>query len=195
LWKEGFSLYRFLFLWIVIPIIFFSIPPGKLALYILPIYSGVALAGAYVWNGLIINRTPWVKIFLVYVRVMSMGMLISTIFIKNLNLSIYSFLIVFMILGLTVCLSVKINTVDLRSGLVISSFVLITLLVLLSHSILRNNDELVHDQQDVAAFIHEIPDVESVYVFDERLPSLAFYLNRDIISIQYKDSSLDRETH
>lgn len=191
--KEKFSTTHVLLFWVFLPLIFFSMSTSKLILYVLPIYGGMALLSAYQWHQIITKRKVWVYIFLAFCYVAVLALALAPQFDASLvfNTTMYG-----MLIGMATVFTMTfywMKKFSIEKLLVYLSIFFTSALTMFATFFFHNNAEKVHDQRHVAAFIRELPNVDEVYVYNKRLPSIAFELQQPIVSIADGDRGLKRE--
>ncbi|UII21273.1 hypothetical protein [Fulvivirga ligni] len=189
---KAYSVDSVLLIWIFLPLIFFSLSTSKLILYVLPIYGGIALLAAHSWER-VKNKLRWDAGFLIFTGIVALALGLMPLFDHSLVYGFLWFCSIGLLMMVSIILYVRIKSESPDRLLIYLSVVFTSSLTVLASIFFHNNPAKVHDQRNVAAFIKDIPDVEKIYVYNERLPSLAFNLDRSIISIADGDSDLDRE--
>lgn len=187
------SIYLALLMAAVVPLIFFSISSSKRILYILPIYSLLAVLTAQLLtkasNGNIKITNRIVLIF----SLLILFAFAATLFVNfemNFPLiigiaSIFLIPIIFWIYKFK----------NIRSKAIIASMLISLFLVISSSTIFSVNQLKVNATKPITDFIinTKLNDRE-IYVFNRRVPSVAFGLNKSIISLNDGHESLARET-
>jgi 4-amino-4-deoxy-L-arabinose transferase len=181
-------------LWIVVPLLFFSLSSSKLLLYILPIFPAVAVWAAHSWSQMMKkNQTRWNITLLVYHAILLAAIALAPLFVKE--ITDYNFAIWGMALvmgGLVVYQWFNIAK-PLKSVWVAALFSLS--LTILSSFFLGANPVLSNDTKDVAELVKTLlPPNGTIMVFNKRLPSMAFETQQMTLSINDGDSGLNRET-
>ncbi len=192
--KSPFTYKRVLWLWIVIPLFFFSLSTSKLILYVLPVFPAIAIIAASTWQhlpGKIRQRWSMVLAFyhiLIIVTLLSAGSITS----KSFNFSAGMYVVIGLMVALIAFHIIKI----FRSRIAVpvaSAFSL--LLVVFSTYFMQANPRIANDQRNVAKEAKaKLTDAGHIMVYDRRLPSVAFHAHQDIISIYNGNRGLDRET-
>lgn len=192
--RQSFGLPHLFFCWVIVPLIFFSISRSKLVLYVLPIFPGIALAAAWHWSQLRSEaQKKWMIAFIVFTSVAVLTLLIA----PQADTTLRYTPIMYGLLGLVaggVLLTARGST-DIQRKLPGVTFAFIMLLTVFATHFFAHNPALVHDQRPLAQYLREryAPDTP-LLVYDERLPSLAFGLQQDIVSLYNGDRDLVRET-
>ncbi|UKJ08549.1 ArnT family glycosyltransferase [Solitalea lacus] len=185
------TVYNILVWWLLIPFIVYSISSSKLTLYILPLSSGFSLVTAYYFDQALNAIWKWV-IFIIHCLIF---LAISLLNFFNTNFTVPEWLyfvpaIAFLV-GLLTCVLVKQEQKAI--GLLNISFALT--LLLYSSFFLHYNSFKANSIRPIASFIKANSlNRSNILVYDKFLPSLAFELNTDIISIYNTENSLKRET-
>ncbi len=188
------KLYKRLFiLWLVVPLIFFSLSSSKLILYILPLFAGQALLTAWLLSQL----TPEIALIyakgsILYFAVLAIALLIAPLL--PINILLPDWVLVFpglMLVGLIILWN---KTMQPLHKLLSSALLFTLLLIPYSTHFMGSNPQLVKGSRPIASIIvnKNLQD-RQILVYDNLLPSLAFELNKDIISIKDKSRHLNRE--
>jgi len=190
------SYYFALLIGIVIPLIFFSFSSSKMIFYILPTYSLFAILVAQFFYNCIYNK----KDILIYKILLSYSLLIGLVFTSTLffpqKMHIPQTICVFgMICIILSILIYKTRMIDSNIKSILLSFVTSILLLISSGYYLssQENSEL-KSSKAVTDFI-KINNLRNreILVYNSLMPSIAFALNKSIISINDGNSKLDRE--
>jgi 4-amino-4-deoxy-L-arabinose transferase len=181
---------RLLIWWLLIPFIIFSASSSKLVLYILPLSIGFSLVtGYYVTTGLS-NRLFLLTISLCGLIYIALPV---TIYLQEFA----GAQIIIPLASVSLLISIGLwflKMTDERKLLILSSVFAITL-TLSSSIIFKLNGDQVNTLTSVSTFVNENQLRErNIIVYDELLPSIAFELDKDIISVYAGDRSLKRET-
>lgn len=185
---------RLFILWLLVPLVFFSFSGSKLILYILPLFAGMALLVSW----LLVNLSPEAarkatKGSMIFFAIITVALLLAPV--PPLGISLPWAAMIFtalMLLGLFLLWHSEIS--DLNK-LLLSSLVFTLLLLPYATHLLGNNPSLTNGSRPIAAIIKANQLQErDILVYDRLLPSLAFELDKQIISLHDESSSLDRET-
>jgi 4-amino-4-deoxy-L-arabinose transferase len=180
--------------WILVPVIFFSISQSKLILYVLPVYSGIALGSIWVWRH--INDTKknlWGKISFIYHIISLVVLALYILFSKEIKVPNVFFLI--SIISVVSLVFLRFNMQCLTSRTFLSALIFTSTLILNSTYIFSKNPHVVNDQTGILSYIKtEYPDTENLLVFNRRLPSVQFHSDLNIVSLYYGNHDLNRET-
>ena len=174
----------------------FSLFSSKLILYILPVYSYVALISAYFLHT---ARTETLKNFIYTYRtliiLLSLG-LIGLFYLNWIDLNTGSTVILIFLLIFNIGLFF-LRFFNSRKKQLLSLSFLFSIVLIFSFRILGNqNPFLINSPIGLA---EEIKDIEKeinkrkIAVFDTRLSSLPFYLDQKVISIHQNNSEARRE--
>ncbi|MBL6447749.1 glycosyltransferase family 39 protein [Fulvivirga sp. 29W222] len=191
--KKKTAILKLLLIWVFVPLCFFSLSSSKLILYILPIYAGMALAAAYMWHNMILMHKQWLTAYSVFTVLILLGLMLAPLLDKSLLFNTEVYFLVCGV-GLVILIAVLLKWHRHKLSLIYYQVLVTSTLTLFSSLLFSSNPEKLHDQKNLAAFISSIPGVDQVYVYNELLPSLAFELNKDIISVNAGSSHLFRET-
>ena len=185
------KLYVLLGLGIVIPFLFFSAASSKLVPYILPLFSLFALVLAQLIQQFGLSKTEYYLI-VSYTILIALGGLLGAVLPLDFNIP----LVVLFISAVTLLALYLINKFILNfSSRVIHTVFAASLFILLSSGfILSKNQIEVNGTQPLAEFILENKLNENeILVYNKRLPSVSFHLQKSIVSIYDGNKDLNRE--
>lgn len=192
--KSSFSYKRVLWLWIAIPLFFFSLSTSKLILYVLPVFPSIAIIAASVWHNLHEkNRQRWHNMLAIYHIIIFVAIL-SAKFItsEDINFSSGMYVILGLMISLIVFQIIKIHRTQAAVPIA-AAFSL--LLIVFSTYFMQANPQIANDQRNVAQEAKaKLSDEGRIWVYDRRLPSVAFHAHQNIISIYNGNRELNRET-
>ncbi len=183
-----------LLLAVAVPLIFFSISTSKRILYILPLYPLLAVVIA-----LMLQKTKEEKSIFVLRFIASYALLLfialgiapwiaGKITFPTLLTPISFFLILWLVWFW------RSSTMEVKSKSVLISFVAAAYFLLAATTLFSYSVQSFKIATPVAQWIKEKHlDKQEILVYNKRLPSLAFELNRSIISLYNGDRSLNRE--
>ncbi len=183
-----------LLLAVAVPLIFFSISTSKRILYILPLYPLLAVVIA-----LMLQKTKEEKSIFVLRFIASYALLLfialgiapwiaGKITFPTLLTPISFFLILWLVWFW------RSSTMEVKSKSVFISFVAAAYFLLAATTLFSYSVQSFKIATPVAQWIKEKHlDKQEILVYNKRLPSLAFELNRSIISLYNGDRSLNRE--
>ncbi|MDA3953376.1 MAG: glycosyltransferase family 39 protein [Bacteroidales bacterium] len=188
------SLYNALLIGCLVPLIFFSISSSKRILYILPVFSLMAVLTAQLFSKISIEKSKIVyKILigflLVLVLAFSATLFINIEFIVPKSLGIIS---IFMIPFIFLIYKTKRINSKLKS---MHLTVAISILLLIGSGVVLSTNQLkVNSPKPVTDFIlgKKLND-RKIIVYNTMKPSIAFGLNKSIISLNDGNSDLARE--
>ncbi|MCP2044329.1 phospholipid carrier-dependent glycosyltransferase [Pontibacter sp. HSC-36F09] len=185
---------RLFVLWLLIPLLFFSLSSSKLILYVLPMLAGIALLISWLVYQLtardlrIIARVTFVYLGLVVLSLILLRFL-------PLGFTVPLPLVLFAVLMLGV---IYLLWRYMQQGIqqVVAAVLAFTVfLIPFSTHLLGANAEQMNSSKAVADLIREENlQGRTIIVYDRLLPSLAFALNKDIVSVSDQHHSLKRET-
>lgn len=181
--------------WLVIPFLFFSISSSKLILYVLPLSPYVALAAAW-----FLAESPWKQLKGYYffywgflVLVLLTLIVIFTGRIPGFNLHPNLLIVLFLSAGAGWLIWFFIKKSKERFALL--SLFLPLILVPVSTQVFKQTEGNAHGMMPVVHFLKEHHlNQQKIIVWDKRLPSLSFDLQKELYSVYYKDFSLKRHT-
>ncbi|MHC2993339.1 hypothetical protein OB13_17795 [Pontibacter sp. HJ8] len=185
---------RLFVLWLLVPLVFFSLSGSKLILYILPLFAGLALLVASLLHALpeATNRKVFKGSF-AYYTFLAFALLVIPFLPVGLVLPWPALMYpVLVIVGLYFVWQVKKESLNQ----VCATALLFTgLLLPYSTHLLGANAARLKNSTDLAAALRrEGLHSRQILVYDRLLPSLAFGLGRNVISVQDQHKSLQRET-
>lgn len=177
--------------WFLIPLIAFSAFSSKLVLYILPLSVGFSLITGYsLSQGMsrLSEITFTSLIILIYLGLIAAPFVATNFIVDPLVQSIP-------VVALLATLAAGILHVRKERRIVLSASMFAITLVLFSSSLFRSNGVHVNTLEPVASFIaNNNLGHRNILVYDQLLPSLAFELDREIISVYDGNKYLRRET-
>ena len=178
----------------VIPLIFFSISSSKRILYILPLYGLLAILIADLFSKI---NTEKVKIINSFVLGFSGLILLAFIVAPFINTGMnfpYYLAIGSCIALITISLFYK-SIKELKFKPILTSLIVTVFLLISASTILAKNELKINASKPVTDFIiSENLNSRDVLVYNIRKSSIAFGLNKSIISLYDGHGSLNRET-
>jgi 4-amino-4-deoxy-L-arabinose transferase len=194
LWKDKTNPVFLLLVWIFIPLVFFSLSQSKLLLYILPIFPAIALTAAWIWQKMASpSHVIWDRVLFGFHLLVIMGLTFVPIFDPQIVLT-YKF---FFILIITTSILVALRFISIRpmERTLIAAVLFLAGITAASTYFMGNNPKVVNDQKNIAAFVQQqLPEKESILVYNKRLPSISFLTTKNIISLYDGAEELNRET-
>ncbi len=185
---------RLFVLWLLLPLVFFSFSSSKLILYILPLFAGMALLMAWLLTNLAPKAVKKAAAgSLVFFAVLAVALLAALLLPVGINLPWLALLYpVLMLAGLF--LLWRSDALPLNK-LLLSSLVFTLLLLPYSTHLLGSNPGMTNGSSAIADLIraNKLQD-RNILVYDKLLPSLAFELDKQIITLHNKNTDLERET-
>lgn len=180
--------------WVLVPLLFFSLSQSKLVLYILPIYPGLAIGAIYFWEKLSDSKQKlWERIQLGFHLILAISLALLPFIDSNISLN-YKFYFIWFI---TTSLILALQKVDIRRGdrTVISALVFTLGITGMASYFMSQNPKMANDTKNVTEWLSQNqPELQNVFVYNKRLPSILFNSNLKVISIYDGDESLNRET-
>jgi 4-amino-4-deoxy-L-arabinose transferase-like glycosyltransferase/lipid-A-disaccharide synthase-like uncharacterized protein len=194
IWKSKKLLPKFFWVWLVIPVVFFSLSHSKLVLYILPVYSGLALGTVLIWNRLKKSEQKlWERIQLGVHILALIVLILSPLIDRRIELN-YKFYFLAIIIG-SVLVAFQFSGMRREDRAIVSAWIFTMGITALSTYFFSQNPGMTNDPRRVVSWIGENTPTESrIIVYDKRLPSVPFQSARNVISIYDGDESLNRET-
>ncbi len=188
------SIYTVLLATIVIPIIFFSLSESKLILYILPIFGVFAILTAKIIDIIDIEKFKKIYFFnFIY------AILLVSLFVIVVPFTKYSISISIVIFGLFIISGLiylyRNKRMDIKNKVVILNVILAIFIIIAGTDVMGNNQLKIKSSKPVTDFIIEkhLRD-RTILVYNTRKPSIAFGLNKSIISLKDGSKKLNRET-
>lgn len=181
---------RLLIFWILIPLAFFSLSSSKLIPYILPMFSGLAILVGNLLHILPEDRLGRFSglVCLFFIILALVPMVSSMVMIPWPYLS----LPIAIAIGTGIIWATINHFVD---RMLVSGLLFYFLLLPFSSKLLAHNMNLTHDTRTVAQFLQANRlDLRPVVVYDQLLPSLAFHLNTEVITVHDQNASVRRDT-
>ena len=185
--------------WLLLPFIIFALSSSKLMMYLLPLYPGIALVLASLLSEMPrpdINRLT--KGFFCFYELLGCLLLVGAMIAQPLGVEIVvtwpmiAWTLTLLLIPPLVCLLVF--QPELR--LSVMAFLSVLVLAIYSSYFFQANELLIGGTRPLAQFIQSqgLQD-RPVLVYNKLLPSLAFNLDRDIITLNdtEADNSIERE--
>ncbi len=187
------QLKRLFILWILVPLVFFSFSGSKLILYILPLFAGQALLTSWLLCQLAPDVVAKVtRASMLYFVVLAFALLVAPLVPVGISLPYLALLLP--VLMLVVLLILWKRPVSSLAKLLASALAFMLLLLPYATHLMGSNPHLIKGSRPIAHIIQsEQLQNRPVLVYDNLLPSLAFELNKNIISIKEESRHLDRE--
>lgn len=183
-----------LVMWVLLPLVFFSLSQSKLVLYILPLYSGLAIGAIYYWEKLSdTQQKVWERWQMGYHVLLMIALVSLSLIDPKIALNYKFYFIWFM----TASLLLTMQKVGIRrmDRVVISAFIFTMGLTGMSTYFMSQNPGLTNDTHQVTEWIEQNePKTKEVFIYNKRLPSVLFNSDIEVISIYDGDESLNRET-
>lgn len=177
-------------------LILFSLFSSKLILYILPIFSFIAILGGNLIYRFSEKQLKWFsRIYYICYALLILG-LIASQFINNIEVPFTSALLLILLCIGGLLYFIKFSKIEATSKLLNIGFYFVLILLLVHTVVASNNASSINSFKDVAGFIQKEKgnDLNSVVIFDDLLPSANFYLDADIITVKSINYKTFRET-
>ena len=183
-----------LVMWVLLPLLFFSLSQSKLVLYILPLYSGLAIGAVYYWEKLIDSQQKiWERWQLAFHLLLMLALIALPWIEPKVSLN-YKFYFIWIITA-SLLSAMQIAEIKRVDRAVISAFIFMVGLTGMSTYFMSQNPALTNDTRNVSAWLqHNQPKLQKVIVYNKRLPSILFNSDLEVISVYDGDESLNRET-
>ena len=184
---------RLFLLWLLVPLVFFSFSGSKLILYILPLFAGLALLVAWLLGSLSPERLAGAaRGSIIFFAVLAGALLLAPILPVGVALPWAALLFPLLTLG-GLLLLWRSNMSPLHK-LLLSSLTFMLLLLPYSTHLLGNNPGMTNGSRPIAqAIVAKQLQTRNILVYDKLLPSLAFELDKQTISLHDGNKSLERE--
>lgn len=189
------NMIKILVISISIPLIFLSISSSKRILYILPLYVFLALLASYLFEFINDKQRKVVSISvfsfyaIILVAIIVLPYTNADFFIPN-TVIIISASVLLLLTYLLV--SKKFNS---EQKPMVISFIMSIFLIFISSHLMSVNQLKINSTQPIIDFLKsEKLDNKEVIVYNSRRPSIAFGLNKSIVSIYNYRDDLNRET-
>jgi len=179
---------------VAVPLIFFSISTSKRILYILPLYPLLAVVIALMLQKTKAEKSVFVLRFIIgYALLLFIALGIAPWIAGKITfptlLTPISFFLILWLMWFW-----RSSTMEIKSKSVLISFVAAAYFLLAATTLFSYSVQSFKIAIPVAQWIKEKQlDKQEILVYNKRLPSLAFELNRSIISLYNGDRSLNRE--
>ncbi|MBX0331887.1 phospholipid carrier-dependent glycosyltransferase [Pontibacter sp. HSC-14F20] len=185
---------RLFLLWLLVPLLFFSASGSKLILYVLPMLAGIALLVSWLLYQLTAKDIRSISV-VTFLYLGLIGMSLVLLPFLPLGLTVPQTLVVFAVLMLVVLYLIWRFMKQGIQQVVAAVLAFILFLIPFSTHLLGANAEQVNSSKALANLIRQenLQD-RTIVVYDRLLPSLAFELNKDIVSVSDQHHSLNRET-
>jgi 4-amino-4-deoxy-L-arabinose transferase len=180
---------------IIIPLIFFSISSSKRLLYILPFYSLAALLTAHLLTRLSGKGSRNLSRVMLGYSLLVCVAFIAAMFFKT-GYEIPEIFAIAGIIGIPLFICIyNSGLISTDSRPVVMSFLLSAFMIVGISELMASNEFKIKSSATVADFIFENQlENRPVLVYNARKPSIAFELNKSIISLYDGSKTLARET-
>lgn len=193
--RKKISHWKILFLfWLIIPLFIFSITSSKLVLYILPVFPGIAILCGWLFDELSSSELKfWTKTHLFFYLIITSLILLSFILVKNIQISVLMILFPILIISSLIWINYSGKSFFIHK-ILLYSLIFSMGLIMYFPVFSKNNEMLANGTGPLVKFLEENKLANrQIIVYDRRMPSLSFNLNKDIISIHDGGKSLNRE--
>jgi len=176
--------------WVAIPLIIFSAASSKLVLYILPLSAGFALVTADVlWQ----MEDKWKLPFSIIYLIILSAFVAVPFFEPSVVFTSIMYLIIF--IGIAGITFIFFYFRQSRTVLTWATAFFTVILIFFSAFLIKENSLKFNTLSSLASFIKENKlKNRNILIYDRLTPSLAFELDKPIISLYHDNSSLKRET-
>lgn len=182
---------RVITFWILIPLLFFSFSSSKLVFYVLPLYAGLAIACAWYLNNLYARLRKFENVFLGFVIVIAIAL--SFACVSNRISPSWAAWLPLALVVIVLATRYR-STLGALPRTAIYSVLLTGFLILFSCLIFSHNELRFNSTAPIAGWIEAngMKD-RQVIVYDRLLPSLAFHLDANVVSVNDGNRYLNRE--
>ncbi len=180
-------------MWIIGPVIFFSLSQSKMLLYVLPVYAGIATGSIWFWirmqSG---EQRLWGRIQFIFHLIVLVGLALVPLVEPGLIISKQVYFLI--IVTGSVLTAIWAAPITGREKPILSAAIFMYGIVLMTPYIYSENPEKVKDTRNIASYIeNSIPDTQNILVYNRRLPSIQFNTGINIISLYAGGHTLERE--
>ena len=186
---------KLLFLWVFPALALFSLSSSKLILYVLPVFPGIALASAYFLIKMRASELKvWTNIQMGYHIFTIAAILFTPLAWPKYGLTWQVWLLSTILTSVLIC-ATRSQWLSAHLRIAVTAMGFTLGLAVITTFIFSNNPGIINSTQNLAAFITENNLTgRPVLVYNTRLPSIAFHLQREIVSLADGHRSLNRET-
>lgn len=177
---------------ILLPLTFFSLSSSKLVLYVLPVFSGLAILSSYFLFQME-HKSPRETYLLSYFIMVCLSFYAITLVDKSINIPFGLLIppIVTVIVFIGLRLNKSLITID---RILLASFIFTIFLLSYGARFMKYNELKINSTRPIAEWIKgQNLQNKTILVYDRLLPSLAFNLNQDITSLHDGNKYLKRE--
>lgn len=179
---------------VAILFLLFSSFSSKLIHYILPVFPMIAIIGAYFLET---TSTKIIRsfntVYLIIITLSTISLIVLSQFdLINLNLSVQLFLV--LLAAGSIVYSSKYSTSEKSRLLGLTNF--FAVYIIAAFALLGSqNPYLIKTTKQLVYEIEEkgLEDAENILIYDQRLSSAAYYLNRPTTSVYYQNNNIRRE--
>jgi hypothetical protein len=185
---------RLFILWLLVPLLFFSLSSSKLILYILPFFAGQALLTAWLLHQLPEAAQRKAATGMIgYYACLAVGLLVGPLLPFGVALPVWVY--AFPVLMLAGLYLIWRGRNEGSASLLLSAVLFTVLLIPYSVHLMGTNPEKINSSSHLAEVLRQKDLVHhQVIIYDKLLPSLAFELQRQFITVHEANRSLERET-
>ena len=184
---------KVLILSILIPVFFFSLSTSKRILYILPVYGFIAILSAALWDKVSFKTKKkslyFISGFYSFFAFLILGLNITEKYEIPMELTLISIIYLLSIIWILFTnqleISAKLNFLSLLFGV----FILIASSIFMS----KNPSEINSPRPLTDFILKNNLENKNIYIFNSRQPSIAFELNKSVISLYKNSRDLNRE--
>ncbi|WP_319228300.1 glycosyltransferase family 39 protein [Draconibacterium orientale] len=176
---------------IVIPFLFFSVASSKLVPYILPLFSLFAILSAQLIRQFGLSKTQYYLIVAYSILIALVGIAGAVL---QFNFNIPNVVLFLSAVALIALYLINKYILSYNSRVIYTVYAVSLLMLLSSGFLLSKNQIEINSTQPLAEFIldNELNNNE-ILVYNKRLPSISFHLQKPIVSIYDGNKDLNRE--
>lgn len=178
--------------WILVALIFFSLSSSKLVLYVLPLFPGLAILFATMLEENKYGRAM-ANSFFVFLLIMWITFLIP--FVSDTGLQTNLLLLIIPVLAMLAFIFIKVFVkVLIKEKLMLYALTFGFFLLVYAPQVMGANELRVNSTRPLSQWIidHHL-DNRNIIVYNNLLPSVAFHLNKSIITVYDGNSHAARE--
>ncbi|MDP3352562.1 MAG: glycosyltransferase family 39 protein [Flavobacteriaceae bacterium] len=183
---------------IILFFVILSMSTSKLILYVLPIFSILSIIMAKHFYTI---PEKWIRAFIRIYYVLFILIFLASTIIKflplNLNTNLYITFGLIMIIGILLIIISKNKKISNHIKLLYISALFVFTLIAESNLFFSYNEQTLNSVKPIAEYIKTQTHTrnKTIIVYDRLLPSLSFYLNQPIITVNNGNYNTQRETN
>lgn len=172
-------------------ILLFSIFKTKLIFYILPCFPLLAILGASIFTEATDKQLEvFNKVSIIYGSLIGVAFIVLPFFPSLISIPLWVPIIYLVVFGISIYFS---KTKELVYRGVLTTLGIAITLLIIAPSVLSKNEETSNSMKPIANFINSIDKGHQLYIFNDLLPSLQFYTNQKIVTLNNGHNLTQRE--